>query len=213
MNNRPDAVILYVIPLDESMNESLEESASGDWGWSYCDANNSSLAEVADRLGRKTSPVIGDDGYECEIFAAALNPNSSSFAYVESRSKANGQFFDVTIKIHVYDSNGVERKCDIESYNPYFGCGVYYFRWIDDAAILIYNEKHKTYATRLDELWPPKFIEINYRWVINNAILAHIGYNEELVQRLSFPSLKPMDSVSSTIAKQNGYLPKELSAG
>jgi hypothetical protein len=156
---------------------------------------------------------MSDDGYECEIFAAAINPTSSSFAYVESRSKEIGDFIDVTIKIHVHDSGGTERTCDIESYNPYFGCGVAYFRWLNDSAILIYTEKHRTYATRLGESWPPTFTEIKYKWVINDAILAHIGYDEKQVQRLSFPSLEPMEPVSLSYAEQNGYLPHKPNAG
>ena len=122
------------------------------------------IAEVAQRLGRPPT-YVDEDGFSREILDAAIHPETDQLAWVEeSRKEAPGRVA-VTIKIHVRDTDGAERACDIKSYNPFFGCHVGPLFWHGDAAYLIYREKHRTYACRLDASWPPKFHEVDDGWL------------------------------------------------
>lgn len=116
---------------------------------------------------------------------------------------------NVSIKIHLRDSQGNDQAVDIKSYNPFFGCDIGFFEWVDDIALLIYAEKHRTYICAFGPNWPPQFVEIEDRWTINDKTIGHIGYKQELVKRLSLPDLNPLDSISRTDADKMGLLPAD----
>jgi len=167
--------------------------------------------KVASLMGRQ-SFFVDDQGYECEIIGAAINP-AGSVAYVESRAKEAGvdQFnqkhIDISIKVHLDDGN--HRSIDIESYNPYFGCDVRLFEWISESFILIYREKHKTYACRFGDLWPPLFVAIEDRWLLQDSVLLYIRYKENKVRRRTIPELTEIESITADEADQQGILPPE----
>lgn len=171
------------------------------------------IAAVSLALGRPASHVDGD-GYECEVIGGAIN-DSGSVAYVETRAKdvgpnelgACGRLIDITIRVHLVGQGGQRLSADIESYNPFFGCDVRFFEWVGPTAILIYREKHSTYACRFGDLWPPRFVEIESDWVINGDALGFIGYKQDVVRRLSFPALDLLEPVSIGTAKSIGLLP------
>lgn len=98
---------------------------------------------------------------------------------------------------------------DIESYNPFFGCDVRLLEWIDGAAVLIYREKHSTYACQFGDVWPPKFAKIEDRWIKKDGILGCIGYGEERVRRLTFPGLNDIEPISMGEAERVGLLPPD----
>ena len=121
------------------------------------------IHRAAEILGRKPF-YIDSNGFECEMFAATVNPDGQRIVYVESRAKEQHEWVDIAIQIHFRDSHGAFSSVDIESYNPYFGCDVGFLNWInDDIAVLIYSEKHRTYAYRIGDQWPPLFAEIEER--------------------------------------------------
>ena len=171
------------------------------------------LEEAARLLGRPVF-LVGADGYECEMIGAAVSA-SGDVAFVESRAKdvgynrygANQRQIDISIQVHLVEKSGQHRGADIESYNPFFGCDVRFFEWIDRTAILIYREKHWTFACRFGDVWPPRFVKIEDRWVINGNVLGYAGYKEKTVRRLSFPELDALEAISVSEASRAGLLP------
>jgi hypothetical protein len=162
-------------------------------------------------LGRDAF-FVDQKGYECEIIAAALDPEVTHIAYVETRAKKKwwSSIVDIAIKVHLRGTDGTDRSIDIESYNPFFGCDVRFFRWYDQSVLLIYQEKHDTYAcTFSDNNWPPLFIKIEDRWLIKDSILYYLGYKEESVRRLTVPYLHGMESLPAPLAEQQGSLPPD----
>ncbi len=171
------------------------------------------LDEAARLLGRPVFLVDGE-GYECEIIGAATSA-SGDIAFVESRAKdvgfnrygANQRHIDISIRVHLVEKSGLHRGADIESYNPFFGCDIRFFEWMAEAAVLIYREKHWTFACRFGAVWPPRFVKIEDNWVISGNILGYVGYKEELVRRLSFPELERLEPLPVAEAAQLGLLP------
>lgn len=163
------------------------------------------LAEAAGLLGRPVS-LVDSDGYECEIIGAAVH-EIGDIAYVESRAKDMGGNIDISIRIHLVREGGRHESADIQSYNPFFGCDVRFFEWLDAAALLIYREKHWTFACRFGDVWPPKFVKIEDHWVIDGGILSYVGHKDPLVRRLTFPALDGLDPMSLAVAVKNGLFP------
>jgi hypothetical protein len=171
------------------------------------------IGAAARSLGRPVAHV-DPDGYECEIIGAAIR-ESGEIAYVESRAKdvgyhphgANQRHIDITIRVHLVTPSGRHESADIESYNPFFGCDVRFFEWVGPTAVLIYREKHWTFACRFGDLWPPRFVKIEDAWVIKEDILGFIGYKEETVRRLSFPGLEGLEPLPVAEAERAGLVP------
>lgn len=168
------------------------------------------IERAAVLLGREPF-YVDQHGFECELLDAAIDAATNRIAYVESRAKENlrkgSSTVDISIKIHLRDVDGNDKSTDIKSYNPFFGCDVGFFEWVDDTAILIYTEKHDTYVCAFGSKWPPRFVEIEERWIINDRMLGYIGYKQDTVQRLSIPDLVPQESLTTTDAEQQGLLP------
>ena len=83
-----------------------------------------------------------------------------------------------------------------------------FFEWIGDTAVLIYREKHWTFAYRFGDVWPPKFLKIEDDWLIRDNQLAYIGYKEDSVRRLSFPALDPLDQLPKEEAVKLNLMPE-----
>jgi len=165
--------------------------------------------DVCTHLGRPVS-LVDAEGYECEIIDATQSA-SGAIAYVESRAKElSSGMVDVSIRIHLVTGPDRHDSVDIESYNPFFGCDVRLLEWIDRAAILIYREKHSTYACRFGDVWPPKFVKIEDRWIAKDGVLGCIGYDNERVRRLSYPGLDEIEPISVGEAERVGLLPPDL---
>ena len=175
--------------------------------------NSERIDEIATALGRERFFVDGD-AYEREIIGACKNP-TGDIAYVESRNGDGGhdelgfaqRYIDVSIKIHLQRKNGKTESVDIESYNPFFGCDVRFFEFVDPTFVLIYDEKHWTFACKFGDIWPPKFVKIEDRWIINNGVIAYIGYNQPNVRRVTFPNLDELPVIPIQEAESRGELP------
>lgn len=162
------------------------------------------------KLLRREPFFVDSSGYENEIIAASVHPSGNRIVYVESRAKELAQSVDIAIKIHLTDSSGHNESVDIESYNPFFGCDVGLLEWFDDElALLIYTEKHWTFAYRLGDCWPPQFAKIEERWMILGATLYYMGYKAESVQRLDVPSLTLLTPLSLEDAESRGCVPPD----
>lgn len=172
------------------------------------DLDHEAIEKAAPLLGRE--PLYTDSrGYECELIGAAIHPCSNHIAYVESRAKKRwwSSLIDVSIKVHLRDPDGSEKNVDIKSYNPFFGCDIGFFRWIEDVALLIYSEKHRTYICAFGLNWPPNFVEIEDYWIITGQTLGYIGYKQDTVKRLSIPDLLPLESISINDSRSLELLP------
>lgn len=172
------------------------------------DPNVNGISRVAHALHR--DPYITDrDGFDCDILAGAMHPDGSQFTYIEQRSKSGPHAVDVTIKIHHVTDIGSNRSEDIKSYNPFFGCNVRYLQWHGDSVVMVYREKHHTYAATYGRNWPPVFHPIGDRWIINGASLAYAD-DDGTIERLSVPELNQVGKLSESQAKEAGLFPGEL---
>ena len=165
------------------------------------------LEALAARLGRSVC-FVDESGYECELIGTALG-EAGDVAYVESRAKDAGGYVDISIRIHWIDPAGRHESADIQSYNPFFGCDVRLFEWIGKTAILIYREKHRTYACRFGDLWPPRFVKIEDRWTVVDTTLSYMGYKAPSVRRLTFPQLDELPPIPAAEAQRLGLLPPD----
>jgi hypothetical protein len=172
------------------------------------------LELAAHLIGRQVE-YTDSKRYHHELLSAAVSPDSTKIAYVESRSRQRtfSSWLDITIKLHLTEFGKRSNSVDIASYNPYFGCTVSYFRWIGDVAILVYDEKHDTYVTRIGDTWPPRFVKIDCNWLITDSAITYLEYNEKVVRRLSFPDLAEMDAITIAEAERLKCCPRGPYAG
>ena len=189
------------------------------FGWSLrtsagVSPDPNTITEAASILDR---PVffVDDNGYEREIIGAAIN-GANDLAFVESRAKEiakdpyGSAVIDVQFQVHLMRHTGAHNFTGLLSYNPYFGCDVRFLEWFGKYAILIYREKHSTYACCLNnDDWPPEFIEIADRWIINNNVLSFMHYNDTIVRRRMLPHLGQLESIDVSEAEQTGQLPPD----
>ena len=168
------------------------------------------IEQAAVLLGREPF-YVDQQGYECELIGAAIHPTTNRIAYVESRARKRwwSSMVDISIRVHLRDIDGQDKSTDIKSYNPFFGCDVGFFEWIDDTAILIYTEKHDTYICALGSAWPPRFVEIEDRWIINGRTVGYLGYKQVAVKRLSLPDLVQDEPLTVADAAELGWLPSD----
>jgi hypothetical protein len=153
--------------------------------------SENSISIVADILQRPPS-YCDDRGYQNDLLGAAIHPQRNRIAYVESRMKKRwwSAMWNASIKIHLWAQSGSDRSVDIRSYNPFFGCDVEYFEWMDDDVLLIYSEKHNTYACSFGSTWPPRFVQIEPSWKLESKVLTYIDSEHNVLGRLSLPDLK-----------------------
>lgn len=174
-------------------------------------ATHGVIQRAAEILGRKPS-CLDRRNYQCRLLAASLHEPTGRLAYLESREKLHWWAFrkTVMIKVHLRDGDGKDRSVDIETYNPFFGCTVDMLEWIDETAVLIYEEKHHTYVCTFGPHWPPRFVAIEDYWIIKDGVLGYRGYQQNEVQRLSVPDLTPLEPLSLTEAEETGLVPVDV---
>jgi hypothetical protein len=171
------------------------------------------IAQAASLLAREPT-CVDSQGFECEILAATVHRDGRRIVYVESRAKERPQYVDITIKIHYVDSAGKASSVDIESYNPFFGCDVGFLEWFnDDVALLIYTEKHWTFAYRIGDRWPPAFVKIEERWQVRDNVLSYMSHKAEIVKRLQLPGFETLPDLPIADAEATGQLPPDPYAG
>jgi hypothetical protein len=162
-------------------------------------------------LGRSVR-LVDEKGYQREMFAAAINEQTGTVAYVESRAKQLRDRVDIAIHSHVRAKDGCEVVWEIISYNPYFGCNVRFIEWFGETVLMIYREKHRTYACRIGLDFPPVYKEIGDYWAMNGSVLAsRRDKDETTVRRLSIPELSELPDLSQDDAQQAGIFPATAS--
>lgn len=114
---------------------------------------------------------VDDEDYEWTIQALAIDEQEKRLAWVEWRFKqGRGEREYHNYYLKARQSTGEYRRWEIETYNPYFGCDVKLLEWIENAVLLIYEDKHDTYVARLDKDGIER-IEISPDWKIADSIL------------------------------------------
>ncbi|MFT5107025.1 MAG: hypothetical protein ACI9UA_002653 [Pseudoalteromonas tetraodonis] len=81
------------------------------------------------------------------------------------------------------------------------------FEWVGDSVVLMYRDKHWTFAYRVGDVWSLKFVKIEDDWLIHDEQLAYIGYKEDSVRRVSFPTLDSLNSISLEEATKLNLMP------
>lgn len=165
------------------------------------------IARVAAALERPAL-YIDRQGYECEIVAGTIHPVFNDIAYVECRRQWRDQFHDINYYLRVRNHAGRESSSEIATYNPFFGCRIYFLQWFGDSALCIYEEKHDTYFCRFGALIPATFQVIEYRWVINGFQVGFQGYQETMVRRIAIPSLQELPPLSEEDARRADLFPR-----
>ncbi len=166
---------------------------------------------AAKALGRSVR-FVDDEGYQREVFAAAINGQTGTVAYFESRVKQVTKMTDVHLHVHVRGTDGSEVVWEVKSYNPYFGCNVRFMEWFGETVLTIYREKHRTYVCRFGLDSAPVCKEIGDYWTLNGSVLAsRRGKNETAVQRLSIPDLSELPELSQDEAEKAGIFPATAS--
>lgn len=167
--------------------------------------DESGIQLVAHTLGVPIK-YVDADGYEVEIIAGAVH-ELGYVAYVECRSKETGDYVDVNFVIHLRVAGQPNGSWPIETYNPYFGCDVRLFGWLENSVLFIYREKHRTYACVFGPGRPALFRELADDWVINGRVIGFWKWKEFKVSRLSVPELTRLEPISEKEASDAALLP------
>jgi hypothetical protein len=168
--------------------------------------------EAAARILGRSVRFVDENGYQREVFAAAVNEQTGMVAYVETRAKQLWDRVDIAIHLHVRSKDGREVVWEIISYNPYFGCNVRFMEWFGETVLMIYREKHRTYVCRIGLNFSPVHKEIGDYWVMNGSVLAsRRDKNDATVRRLSIPELSELPDLSQDDAQIAGIFPANAS--
>jgi len=114
------------------------------------------IGAVCKLLGRE--PLFVDArGYDREVTAASVNPTGRCYAWVECKSRDDGNYVDVRFDLRIVLDGEEIFSWEIYTYNPYFGCQIERFYWTADRLVMIYHEKHDTYVASIALL--PRVVE------------------------------------------------------
>jgi len=146
------------------------------------------------------------DGYEIEVIGAAVSAEGG-IVYVRSRAKQLESRVDVEFRVHLRDAHGADESWCLETYNPFFGCEVRFLAWFGGSAVLIYREKHHTYACQITPGSLPRFVRTADDWVVRGDTLAFWEWKETRVRRMSLPDLRPLRPMTEEEASAAGLRP------
>lgn len=146
--------------------------------------------EGAARLLGRPVRYLDMYGFQREVVAAAEAADGCPLAYVESQARRDrGGGVEVAFHLLVRDPDGSVRGTELQTYNPFFGCEVGYLEWCGEVVVLIYREKHRTYACRLGPMPPAAFVPIADDWEVRDGTVLHRAAGEPVVRRLALPGL------------------------
>lgn len=167
-------------------------------------------AEVGRKVGEllhAREPYVDADGYTWAVTAAAVDEVGGRVAWVEWKERESGRIVDVAYHLKARDRQGMALRWEIETYNPYFGCGVRHLEWHGDAVVIVYDEKHDTYAASAARGRPVKRVLIAEEWTIAGGTLAYDSARPGEVERLALPALERLPPLPAEEARRLGLLP------
>jgi uncharacterized protein (TIGR02996 family) len=192
----------------------------GDYRSSGSDPDRGRVELAAAALGRPAC-CLDEEGHQRIILAAATQPLTDALAYVGSRSVNGGlrpaDLQDVwtigAFHLRVQDRSGRKAAWELEWYGTTcYPCDVRFLEWYGNVALMIYREKHWTYACRfgLDSPAELKKIGSPYAsWVLDGRHLGYRDYEETSVRRLAIPGLEELPPLSAQEAAQWQLLPEK----
>lgn len=148
--------------------------------WSSVTPDFAAAAQKAGELFTAKKWFIDEDDYEWMILAQAVDQERNRLAWVEWRFKqGSGEREYHNYYLKARSAAGEYWRWEIETYNPYFGCDVKLLEWLETSALLIYKDKHDTYAARLNDAGA-KRMQISPEWKIADSILIDDGNSQKI---------------------------------
>jgi hypothetical protein len=97
------------------------------------------------------------------------------------------------IRLHVAGRTLGQQDMRLYHYNPYFGTRVLLIRFYGDTLVVVYHEKHNSYAVRVT---PPSTeiysVNVGKDPEIHGDLVAWAPYHEDLLHHVRLPGLAPM---------------------
>lgn len=177
-------------------------------GQSVLDAENA-IRKVGKVINRPVR-FVDETGYEHEITAGAVDSTNQAVAWVQCKSKTleNGHV-DIEFRLKAQADGRTVIDWVVETYNPYFGCDVRYMAWHDRRVVMVYREKHHTYAcshTLTDER---QLVQLTEEWLVTNSQITCRSQEADLVDCFALPDLHQLPAMSAEEARRSGVLPPE----
>jgi len=134
-----------------------------------------------------------DEGYVWLITAYSIDDDHRRVAWVEWRDRDRGRIVNDNYYLKARDESGALFLWEIETYNPYFGCSVRFLNWIDDAVVLIYEDKHDTFVAVMRKDQDVQRVEITDDWAVQGDVLTYGTASPDEIRRLRLPSLEEVE--------------------
>lgn len=147
------------------------------------------VIETLNELAEAREPYTDDEGYQWQITSSRVDENSRRVAWVEWRERESGRFTYDNYYLKARDEAGTLRMWEIETYNPYFGCSVEFLGWIEDAVVIIYEDKHDSYVACLERDGATRRVEISNEWEVIGKVLVYRHRAQNKRVELKLPSL------------------------
>jgi len=174
----------------------------------------------ADKLAAEVCKVldianysIDDEGYQSEIICAEYSEKHDMWAWMQSWADGthwddhDSPAIDVSFGVILIKNGIILQQWEPYTYNPYFGCVPEFMDWLDDNLILIYGEKHTTYAARIKPGVKTKYVELESYWIVRNETIFHKTYDGKEVRSTTLPELEEGSVIGLAEAKKRGLNP------
>ncbi|HEU0015442.1 MAG TPA: hypothetical protein VFQ45_17260 [Longimicrobium sp.] len=122
-------------------------------------------------LAGAPEPYVDDEGAEWQVVAHVVDDAARRAAWVEWRWK-EGRVVDTHYRLKARDDRSLVVRWEVATYNPYFGCRVKHLGWVGDAVVMVYEDKHDTYAAAAGRGLPIRRSLISPDWALDGATLA-----------------------------------------
>ncbi len=141
-------------------------------------------------LERAAEDYTDEYGYEWRVTASRVDEARRRVAWVEWRSKDGGRVSYDDYYLKARDESGALLSWEIQTYNPHFGCRVRHLGWSGDAVVIVYEDKHDTYAAALRRGREVTRARLGGDWRIDGDVLTHRDPATDTPTSLSLPSLE-----------------------
>jgi hypothetical protein len=147
------------------------------------------------------------DGYDREVAAAAYDPTDGHVAWVECRQQwLRSDHLDIEYRLKARVGGRLAIDWVVETYNPYSGCAVGYMAWHGERLVMVYREKHHTYACSATAEEEVRLVQAADNWRVVGLALEFSLWRSAQVERLSLPGLEPLPPLSEEEARETGLL-------
>jgi len=153
---------------------------------------------------------VDADGYTHEITAGAVHPGIRAVASVPCKSKTlESGYVDIEFRFKAQVDGRAVTEWIVQTYNPYFGCDVRYMGWHDRWVVMIYREKHHTYACSHSVAGERRLAQLTNEWLVTDNQIICRSEEPDLVDRFRLPDLDRLPPLSADKARRAGMLPPD----